>query len=316
MRNLNGCRVFLLAAPAVLLLFPVSVLVLILERISKSILYQHTYRDFRSGEFMITLTGRNSTASTADSDIDVAMQIDNTPMLAILGVCLAAYIVCAIDAFGIWELKKVEGTSGHQRTWTWVAAVGNVLLAALSLGVFGWATAVQGSDGGWQSADDVNKTDREYTRETWACQIERYFPKEGWASGACGTAKATRFLLIPMAIFSLLVLVSLWVLIRQRGGLKWLCGGKGRYAGFDNVYELQQGGPPGPYAQGPPGPYVQSPYVQGSSGPYVQGPPPWAPQQYYVAQPAQHWGPPPVPQMMPQMAPQMMPQEQKTDAMA
>jgi hypothetical protein len=188
MRNLNGCRVFLLAAPAVLLLFPISVLVLILERISKSILYQHTYRDFRSGEFMITLKGRNSTDSTTNSDIDVAMQIDNAPTLAILGVCLAAYIVCAIDAFGIWELKKVEGTSGHQRMWTWVAAVGNVLLAALSLGVFGWATAVQGSDGGWQSVDDVNKTDREYTRETWACQIERYFPKEGWANGACGTA--------------------------------------------------------------------------------------------------------------------------------
>jgi hypothetical protein len=105
--------------------------------------------------------------------------------------------------------------------------------------------------------------------------------------------------------------VSVWVLIRQRGGLKWLCGGKGRYAGFDNVYELQQGGPPGQYAHGPPGPYVQ-----GSSGPYAQGPPQWAPQPYYVSQPAQQWGPPPVPQMMPQMAPQMAPQEHKTEATA
>lgn len=118
--------------------------------------------------------------------------------------------------------------------------------------------------------------------------------------------KATRFLLVPMAIFSLLFLVSLWVLIRQRGGLKWLCGGKGRYAGFDNVYELQQGGPPGQYAQGPPGAYAQDPYGQ--------GPPQWTPQPYYVSQPAQQWGPPPVPQMMPQMVPQMAPQEQKTEA--
>lgn len=69
-----------------------------------------------------------------------------------------------------------------------MAGVGNVLLAALSLGVFGWVTAVQGRDGGWKSVNDVNKSDREYTRETWACQIERYFPEEGWASGACGTA--------------------------------------------------------------------------------------------------------------------------------
>lgn len=188
MHNLSGWRVFLLAAPAVLLLFPVSVLVLVLERISKSLLYQHTYRDFRSGEVLITLTGRNSTTSNTDSDVDVALQVDSKPMLAILGVCLAAYIVCAIDAFGIWELKKVEGTSGHQRVWTWVAGVGNVVLAALSLAVFGWATAVQGGDDGWKSVDDVNKSDQKYTRETWACQIERYFPKEGWASGACGTA--------------------------------------------------------------------------------------------------------------------------------
>jgi hypothetical protein len=188
MLNLSGWRVFLLASPAVLLLFPVSVLILVLERISKSLLYQHTYRDFRSGAVLITLTGLNSSASSTDSDIDVVFQVDNKPMLAILGVCLAAYIVCAIDAFGVWELKKVEGTSGHQRAWAWVAGVGNVLLAVLSLGVFGWATAVQGGDGGWKSVDDVGKADREYTRETWACQIERYFPKEGWASGACGTA--------------------------------------------------------------------------------------------------------------------------------
>lgn len=90
-----------------------------------------------------------------------------------------------------------------------------------------------------------------------------------------------------MAIFALLVLVSLWVLIRQRGGLNWLCRGKERYAGFDNVYELQQGGPPAPYAQGPSQ---------------------WTPQPYYVVQPVQQWGPPPVPQMVSPV--------QKTDAMA
>lgn len=188
MGNLNGCRVFLLAAPAVLLLFPVSVLVLILERISKSLLLGHTYRNYRSGEAMITLNGRNATDSTATSDVDLAIRIDNAPVLAILGVCLVAYIVCAIDAFGIWELKKVEGTHGHQRVWTWVAAIGNILLAALSLGVFGWATSVQSSNQGWQSYDDVQQQDREYTRETWSCQIERFYPEEGWASAACGTA--------------------------------------------------------------------------------------------------------------------------------
>ena len=82
-----------------------------------------------------------------------------------------------------------------------------------------------------------------------------------------------------MAIFSLLVVVSLWILVRQRGGVKWLCGGKPRYAGFDNVYELQQTAPPAPY---------------------VQGPPQWAPQPYYAVQPVQQWGSPPVQQPVPQ----------------
>ncbi|KAJ4991594.1 hypothetical protein SVAN01_02975 [Stagonosporopsis vannaccii] len=287
MRSLSGCRLVLLLTPPVLLLFPVSVLVFALERISKYLLLEHTYRDIRSGAYMVTVTGRNSTSSTGASDIDVTMHIDHAPSLAILGVCVAAYIVCAIDAFGIWELKKVEGTYGHQRIWAWTAAIGNILLVALSLGVFGWATSLQSSDNGWQSYDDVRRLDQESTRETWSCQIERFYPSEGWASAACGTARATRFLLIPMAIFALLVLISLLVLIRQRGGLKWLFGGKGRYAGFDNVFELQQGGPPAPYAQGPPQ---------------------WAPQPYYAVQPAQQWGPPPLPQMAPS--------DRKTDATA
>lgn len=96
--------------------------------------------------------------------------------------------------------------------------------------------------------------------------------------------KAIRFLLLPMALFALLVLGSLWVIIRQRGGWNWLCGGKGRYAGFDNVYELQQR-PPGPY--GP--------------APYAQGPPQFTPQPYYPVQPVQQWGLPPVPPIAPQV---------------
>lgn len=297
MRNLNGCRVVLLLAPAVFLLFPVAVLVFVLERISKSLLLEHTYRSYRTGAYIITLNGPNSTNSNASTDVNVTMDIDQAPTFAMLGVCVAAYIVCAIDAFGIWELKKVEGTSGHQRMWAWVATISNVIMAAISLGVFGWASGLQSSNQGWQGYDDVQKSDREYTRETWSCQIERFYPNEGWASAACGTAvsfcsvglaagvltsmqKATRFLLIPMAIFSLIVLVSLWILVRQRGGFKWLCGGKGRYAGFDNVYELQQGGPPAPY---------------------VQAPPQWTPQPYYVVRPAQQW------------APQAVPYGQKTD---
>jgi hypothetical protein len=85
--------------------------------------------------------------------------------------------------------------------------------------------------------------------------------------------KATRFLLLPIAIFSLLVIISLWILVRERGGFKWVCGGKGRYAGFDNPYELRPSEPPAPY---------------------IQHPPQWAPQPYYVVQPVQQWAPLPM----------------------
>lgn len=187
MRDFNGCRVALLFAPIWLLLFPVSVLVFALERISKSLLLEHTYLNYRSGTSMITVSGRNSTSSTVASDVHITMRIDRAPTIAILSVCVAAYIICVIDAFGIWELRKVEGTYGHQRICAWVAAIGNVLLFALSLGVFGWATSLESSSG-WQTYDDVQKPNQQFTRETWACQIESFFPREKWASASCGTA--------------------------------------------------------------------------------------------------------------------------------
>lgn len=77
-----------------------------------------------------------------------------------------------------------------------------------------------------------------------------------------------------MAIASLLVLFGLWVIFRARGGVKWLFGGKDRYAGFEDAYEMPSTGPPVPYAGLP-----------GSPGPQ------WMPQPYYVAQPAPYPAP-------------------------
>jgi hypothetical protein len=188
MRNSNGCRVILLLVPALILLFPVAVLTFVLERISKSLFFEHTFRNFRSGAYEITLNGPNSTASADSASTNVTFRIDHAPTLAILGVCVVAYVVSAIDVFGIWELKKVEGTSGHQRMWAWVAFVSNLIMAGISLGVFGWASSLEGSSKGWQSYDDVQKQDQEFTRETWSCQIDRFYPSERWAGAACGTA--------------------------------------------------------------------------------------------------------------------------------
>lgn len=46
-------------------------------------------------------------------------------------------------------------------------------------------------------------------------------------------------MLIPLAISSALIVLSAWVLIGDRGGIKWLFGGRGRYGGFDSIYEMQ-----------------------------------------------------------------------------
>jgi hypothetical protein len=42
-----------------------------------------------------------------------------------------------------------------------------------------------------------------------------------------------------MAIASLLILGSLWVLVRVRGGVAWLCGGRGRYAGLEKAHQMR-----------------------------------------------------------------------------
>jgi hypothetical protein len=69
-----------------------------------------------------------------------------------------------------------------------------------------------------------------------------------------------------MAIASLLILGSLWVLVRVRGGAAWLCGGRGRYAGLEKAHQMQ----PQPQPQSYPQPYygVAQPVQQQQWAPY------------------------------------------------
>jgi hypothetical protein len=268
------------------MLFPVGVLVLALDRISNALLYEHTARDYRSGDFRIKLN--NSTSTDPEStNTNIDLRIHRAPQFAILAICCLSYIVSAIGVFGIWELRRVEGTRRHQRMWSWFILFSNVIMIGASAGILGYASSVQNNENIWQSSGDIGKGGAAFTKETWACQIARFYPDSGWAGEACGTAKATRFLLIPMAIASALVLVSLWVLVRERGGFKWLSGGKGRYGGFEDVYEL------GPTASS--APYAFHPAPQWSPQPYQQ----WAPQPY------QQWQPVPVQQWAQQPAQQV-----------
>jgi hypothetical protein len=97
---------------------------------------------------------------------------------------------------------------------------------------------------------------------------------------------------IAMIVACIMTLVSLWVLVRERGGLKWLNGGKGRYGGFDNVYELQPSAPNGTYAFQPAPQWSPQPYQQWPPQAYQQWAP--APGQPWLQHPLQ-----PAPQPLP-----------------
>jgi hypothetical protein len=291
MRDFSGCRAILLFTPPLLLQLPIGVLILALERISKSLFFNETNRNYRSGDHEITVHGPTSAGSNNATDIDITLRINSAPTYAILGTCCLSYMVIAISAFGVWEMRKVEGTSAHYRMWSWLILISNLLLIGVSIGTMGYTSSVQSNEQGWQRYEDVGTGDPRFTRETWACQIDKFFPDSGWAGSACGTAKATRYLLVALAVASALVLVSLWVLVRDHGGVRWLTGGKGRYGGFDSVYELQ---PTAPYAFQPA--LQWSPQLYQQSSPHVYQPAP-GPYQPYPQAPGQQWVPQPFQQV-------------------
>jgi hypothetical protein len=261
MGNINGFRVVLLLTPPLFFLFPVGVLTFVLERISRALLLEQTRRDWRNdNSASITLYGPTSTGSNNLTNTDITIRTNQAPTLAIIGICCLSFVVSIIGVCGIWEMRRVEGTPNHQRAWTWAMFISNVVMLGASTGVLGYATSVQSSERGWQRYEDVGKDGQVFTRETWVCQIKKLYPAESWAE-----AKATRLLLISLIIASATVLVSLWMLVHERGGLKWLIGGKGRYGGFESAYEMHPIGPSVPYA--------------------FQRAPQWSPQ------PSQQWSP-------------------------
>jgi len=316
MPNPNGLRVLFLLSPAVFLLLPVSALIFILERISRTLLNTQINRNYRSGYRQITLDGPSNSSSNAENvSTDITLSVDVGPTLAMLGVTVFAFVVGVLACCGIWELRRVEGSSEvAPRVWAWISFVANLITVGLSVGVLAWASAVQASEG-WESYDDVGVRGQKFTRETWVCQIEKFYPQQDWAKPACGLSvltpqnscsridadaeqKATRFMLIPLAVSAILVMFSTWILTRDRGGVKWLIGGKGRYAGFPSVYEMNPHAPAPPYQQGPqfypmpqqyPGPQQYGPQQ-------YQMPQQYPPQQYQMPQqypPQQHQGYPP-----------------------
>ncbi|KAF2260483.1 hypothetical protein CC78DRAFT_620200 [Lojkania enalia] len=228
MGNSNGLRtVFLITPP--LFLLPLSCLTFALERIANGILNLQTGRYLNSASRFLTLSFDNTTP--------IDLHTNYGPTAAIIAISVLAFVVSVIGFCGIWELRHVEGTARHQRIWSWAMLLVNFAMLAAIIGVFGWTSAVQENEK-WNSRSDAFSGGR-FTKETWACQIDRFFVMEDWAGPACVVAQATRYSLIPLAVAVLLVIVSTFVLVHIRGGIKWLLGGKGRYGAFDSIYEMQ-----------------------------------------------------------------------------
>jgi hypothetical protein len=181
MRNLNGRRLVLLMVPPLLLLLPVGVLTVALERISRSLLLSETTRDFRTGTHIVTVYQPTNTGSSNSTNVDIELRINRAPSLTILGICCLSYLVSAIGVFGIWELRKIDGTPRHQRAWSWVILISNLIMIGAGAGTFGYTTSVQNSENTWQRMEDIGKGDPVFTQETWACQIDKFFSDSGWA---------------------------------------------------------------------------------------------------------------------------------------
>ena len=173
-----NARVFLLLLPTVLLQLPFSALIVILERVTRSLFVSHTTRDyFRSGARGFTVPGT-----------DIAVDDDPAPTLAFLGVSVLGLLLACLSAAGMWELRRVDGMRGAgQRTWCWGVLAMQAVVLGNSIGVLAWASALQSSQEGANL-----RTGREYTRETWVCEIGKlYADRQDWAETACGTAVCT-----------------------------------------------------------------------------------------------------------------------------
>ncbi|PSN72294.1 hypothetical protein BS50DRAFT_248277 [Corynespora cassiicola Philippines] len=264
MANPNGIRAVILLAPPLFLLLPFSVLLFVLDRISDTV--------FDAGNF----TGRgtygsyNSPASTAVSDygsLNFPVYINSGPTTGIIAIAIAAYIVSILGTCAIWELRRVEGTASHQRKWCWTTLLSNFAVFAASIAVLVYASVA--SNAPWKGYIHDRTSSERRTRETWACQISEHYD-ESWASGACVLTKTTRYMLIPVAVSAALTMFCTWVLVRDRGGAGWLIGGRGRYAGFESIYEPkrraqqvpQQAMPPHQMPPPMPVPLAQIPQVQ------------------------------------------------------
>jgi hypothetical protein len=188
MREPTLLRTFLLLIPPSLLLIA-CVVAFALERISYGIFADNIPSlNYGRGGRTMTFYGPPFKHATKYEYMEVEIEINVAPTATIIGLTLLGVMVAGVGACGVWELRRVVGTAAHQRAWAWQVCILQVLYAGACVGVLAWVTLVQGE--GWKDYRDVEGMGdvQKFTRETWVCQIDQFFPLNDWSASACGVA--------------------------------------------------------------------------------------------------------------------------------
>lgn len=284
MSNRSGFQTIVLLTPAMFLLLPLSCIIFALERVSQTLLVTQATRNWTNGDYELTVYGPTNSTGKFDYT-DIVLRTNLAPTLSILGICALAFVVSIIACCGIWELRRIQGSVVYQRVWCWTIIGTNLVVVTASTAVLVWASLLQTREG-WKDYTDVAREGSEYTRETWFCQINKFFPRQNWAGPACACAQTTRYMVISLIVSAVLILLVTGILARDRGGMGWLFGGKGRYAGIAGATEMYSVAPQQPqYYTQPPQYQPQPHYPQHPQYPqYPQQQPPQAP--FYPVQPS------------------------------
>lgn len=193
MSSTNGMRVLLLVAPSLFFLLPTAALTVILERISTSIFTHQVNRNWRTGDREITLQTPANSTSSSPGTTDITFNDNAAPRVAYMLLSLVAILVSCANAFGMFELRRVQGNIGMHKVWGWFILLTNFAIMAGGIGILAWTSSIQ-ADETRNNYEDVHK-DQRVTRETWACGISRFFPTEDWAGTVCGLSVSFTILL-------------------------------------------------------------------------------------------------------------------------
>jgi hypothetical protein len=147
--------------------------------------------------------------------------IDRAPTDFMLTISVLTAALACVSALCSWELRFTDhSVEGSKRQWTWAFA--NLIITLSNFAMVVACTVVTFLPDWDLDGDELKRGGKLVaTREAWLCALERWNTLK-WTKAGCGFARAGRWVLIPLGIFSLILVgLSIWQ-IGKRGGMKWL----------------------------------------------------------------------------------------------